>query len=38
MVQWDSHGGMVTHFKIIAIMLPRFRNDSENQSGIVHYS
>lgn len=38
MVQWDSHGGMVTHFKIIAIMLPRFRNDSEGQSGIVHGS
>jgi len=38
MVQWDSHGGMVTNFKIMAIMLPRFRNDSESQSGIVHYS
>lgn len=38
MVQWDSHGGMVTNFKVLAIMLPRFRNDSENQSGIVHYS
>lgn len=36
MVQWDSHGGMVTNFKILAIMLPRFRNDSEGQSGIVH--
>jgi hypothetical protein len=36
MVQWDSHGGFVTHFKIIAIMLPRFRTDSEGQSGIVH--
>lgn len=38
MVQWDSHGGFVLNFKIIAIMLPRFRNDSEGQSGIVHYS
>ncbi len=38
MVQWESHGGMVTHFKVIAIMLPRVRNDSEGQSGIVHYS
>lgn len=38
MVQWDSHGGMVTNFKIIAIMLPRFRTDSEGQSGIVHGS
>ena len=38
MVQWDSHSGMVTNFKILAIMLPRFRNDSEGQSGIVHGS
>jgi uncharacterized linocin/CFP29 family protein len=38
MVQWDTHGGMVTNFKIISIMLPRFRNDSEGQSGIVHYT
>lgn len=38
MVQWDSHGGMVTNFKVIAIMLPRFRVDSEGQSGIVHGS
>ena len=38
MVQWDSNGGMVTNFKIISIMLPRFRNDSEGQSGIVHFS
>lgn len=38
MVQWDTHGGMVTQFKILAIMLPRFRNDSEGQSGIVHGS
>lgn len=38
MVQWDSHGGMVVNFKVLAIMLPRFRNDSEGQSGIVHYS
>lgn len=38
MVQWDSNGGMVTNFKILAIMLPRVRNDSEGQSGIVHYS
>lgn len=38
MVQWDSHGGMVTNFKVLSIMLPRVRNDSEGQSGIVHYS
>jgi hypothetical protein len=36
MIQWDSHGGMMTNFKVIAIMLPRFRNDSEGQSGICY--
>jgi hypothetical protein len=38
LVEWDSHGGMVSHFKVMAIMLPRVRNDYELQSGIVHYS
>jgi hypothetical protein len=38
LVQWPSHGGMVFNFKVIAIQLPRVRNDVENQSGIVHYS
>lgn len=37
-VQWESHGGFVLNFKVIAIMLPRVRNDSEGQSGIVHYT
>jgi uncharacterized linocin/CFP29 family protein len=37
-VQWDTHGGMVMHFKVLAIMLPRVRNDSEQQSGIAHWT
>lgn len=37
-IQWDSHGGFVFHFKVMAIMLPRIRNDFINQSGIAHYS
>ncbi len=37
-VQWDSHGGMVQHFKVLAIMIPRIRSDYATQSGIVHYS
>jgi uncharacterized linocin/CFP29 family protein len=36
LVEWDSHGGFVKHFKVLAIMLPRVRNDAELQSGIVH--
>lgn len=38
MVEWDSHGGFVKNFKVIAIMVPRVRNDSDLQSGVVHYS
>jgi hypothetical protein len=37
-LQWESHGGMVSHFKIMAIMVPRMKYDSSTQSGIVHYS
>lgn len=37
-VEWDSHAGMIVHFKVMAIMLPRIRNDFLLQSGIAHYS
>lgn len=37
-VEWSSHGGMVMHFKVLAIMLPRVRNDQLNQSGIMHFT
>lgn len=36
LVEWESHGGFVKHFKVMTIMLPRVRNDAELQSGIVH--
>lgn len=36
LVEWESHGGFVQNFKVMAIMLPRVRNDAELQSGIVH--
>lgn len=39
MVMWESHGGMQTNFKVMAIMVPRVRQgDYNSQSGIVHYS
>ena len=38
MLQWDTHGGLIMNFKIMAIMVPRFRNDMDENSGIVHYS
>lgn len=37
-VQWQEMGGMIFNFKVIAIEVPRVRNDILNQSGIVHYS
>jgi uncharacterized linocin/CFP29 family protein len=38
MVMWDSHGGFMLNFKIMAIMLPRVRSTQTAQSGIAHYS
>jgi len=38
MVMWESHGGMLLNFKVLAVMVPRVKSDRETQSGIVHYS
>jgi uncharacterized linocin/CFP29 family protein len=38
LVEWESHGGMVFHFKVMAIMVPRMRVDQASQKGIIHYS
>lgn len=37
-LMWESHGGMVLNFKVMAIMVPRFKADFAGQSGIVHYT
>lgn len=37
-VEWSSHGGMMLNFKVLAIMIPRIRNDFENRSGIVDFT
>lgn len=37
-LEWDSHGGMITNFKVMAIIVPRLRNDQLGQSGIAHYT
>ena len=37
-VQWETEGGLVTNFKVMAIMIPRIKFDYVNQSGIVHFS
>lgn len=35
-VQWESHGGMKKHYKVMAIMVPQLRADILGQTGILH--
>jgi len=37
-LSWESHGGMVLNYKVMAIMVPRFKSDYSTQCGIVHYT
>lgn len=37
-VMWESHGGMMMHFKVLAIMVPRLKSDFDGRCGIAHYS
>lgn len=37
-VMWESHGGFLVNFKVLAIMIPRIKADVTGQSGIVHYT
>jgi uncharacterized linocin/CFP29 family protein len=34
-LQWDSHGGMQKNFKVMGIMVPRLRSNSDGNTGIV---
>lgn len=35
-VQWESHGGMKLHFKVMAIQVPSLKATSDGVTGIVH--
>jgi hypothetical protein len=35
-LQWDSHGGLQTNFKIMGIMVPRVRANADDDCGILH--
>jgi uncharacterized linocin/CFP29 family protein len=35
-VQWETHGGMQLHFKVMAILVPQLRADQNDNTGIVH--
>ena len=37
-VEWQTEGNMVSHFKVMAIMVPQIRSDQNLRSGVVHYS
>jgi hypothetical protein len=35
-VQWESQGGMMLNFKVMAILVPQVRADQNSNTGIVH--
>lgn len=37
-VQWETQGGMIQHFKVMAIMVPRLASDHNGNMGLVHLS
>lgn len=37
-VMWESHGGMMMHFKVMAIQVPRLKSDYNGNCGIAHFS
>lgn len=37
-VQWETNGGMIQNFKVMAIWTPRVKSDYDGRSGIVHMS
>ena len=37
-VEWDVKGGLVTHWKVMDIMVPQIRADQDGNSGITHLS
>lgn len=37
-VEWTTEGGMVSLFKVMAIMLPRIKRDGANNCGLAHFA
>jgi uncharacterized linocin/CFP29 family protein len=37
-VQWETMGGLVQWFKIMAALVPRVKHDADNRSGVCHIS
>jgi len=37
-VQWETNGGLLLNFKVMAILVPQLRADQNDRTGIVHGS
>lgn len=37
-IEWETQGGMISHFKVFAAMAPRVKSDDNGSSGVVHYT
>ncbi|MHA1828886.1 MAG: major capsid protein [Candidatus Heimdallarchaeaceae archaeon] len=37
-VEWQTMGNMIFHYKVMTIMVPQVRADQNNRCGITHYS
>lgn len=35
-LQWETHGGLMLNFKVMAIMVPQLRADFNGNTGVVH--
>ena len=38
LIQWESQGGMVNHFRVISIMTFRIKADYGGRSGVAYYT
>ena len=37
-LEWQTEGGMILHYKVMMIAIPQFRADQNNRSGLIHMS
>ena len=37
-VEWDTEGGMLTHYKVMSIMVPQLIADQDDRCGIIHFT
>jgi uncharacterized linocin/CFP29 family protein len=37
-VEWETKGGLVTHYKVLGALVPRVKSDASGRSGVAHMS